>query len=165
MDGPVVKAATAALEQKNVNLIIPWVPKDTENELRKAFEKTLTIRKINNDVKEVADLWFFETAVRFHRLGEGKGFTGLKPSGLDWGPVVPKAESAIENEDPNEVISFLKKVIDEKLSEKFQGVIDNKKFDINDTENARIYVHKMLDFILFSHHLYKFIIAGKSHED
>jgi hypothetical protein len=165
MDGPVVKAAILALEQKNVNLIIPWVPKSAEKELKEAFEKTLTNREINNDVKEIVDLWFFETAVRLHRLGEGKGFKGLKPAGLDWGPIVPKAEKAIEFENPNEVISFLKQTVEEKIKEKFQNAVNKKNFDINDTDKARNYVHKMLDFILFSHHLYKFIIAGKAHED
>lgn len=83
MDGPVVKAATEALEKGNVNFILSWVPKKAEVELRKAFEKTLLARKLGKEAKELADYWFFETAVRLHREGEGASYTGLKPAGLD----------------------------------------------------------------------------------
>ncbi len=44
LDGPVVKAAKRALETGNVNLILLWVPKSAEEELRKAFEKTIKAR-------------------------------------------------------------------------------------------------------------------------
>jgi len=39
MDGPVVKAAKRALKTGNVNLILPWVPKKAEDELKKTFKK------------------------------------------------------------------------------------------------------------------------------
>ncbi|MCP8317539.1 MAG: hypothetical protein H3Z51_11890, partial [archaeon] len=71
MDGPVVKAAKRALDIGNVNLILPWVPKKAESELKKAFEKTLRVRKQGKETMELADYWFFETAVRLHREGEG----------------------------------------------------------------------------------------------
>ncbi|MFX1470697.1 MAG: DUF6448 family protein [Promethearchaeota archaeon] len=165
MDGPVVMAAKNALSQKNINLILPWVPEEAEEELEVMFKRTLTIREKGEESAELADHWFFENTVRLHRMGEGKGFTGLKPAGLDWGPIVPKADKAIENEDPNEVIDFIKKTIEDKLREKFQKIIDQKNYDKNDVKKARKYVHAMLDFTLFSNHLYKFIIAGKSHGD
>jgi hypothetical protein len=41
LDGPVVKAATSALEKGNIKLILPYLPEEGEEELRKAFEKTL----------------------------------------------------------------------------------------------------------------------------
>jgi len=80
MDGPVVKAAKIALDKGNVNLILPWVPKRAEAELKKAFEKTLRARKLGKEAAELADYWFLETAVRLHREGEGAPYTGLKPA-------------------------------------------------------------------------------------
>jgi len=59
MDGPVVTAAKKALETGNVNLILPWVPKKAEEELKKAFEKTLQVRKLSREAAELADYWFF----------------------------------------------------------------------------------------------------------
>ena len=88
MDGPVVKAARAALDRGNVNLILPYVPKKAEAELRHAFERTMRVRLLSPEARETVDIWFFETAVRLHREGEGAPFTGLKPAGLDEGPAV-----------------------------------------------------------------------------
>lgn len=82
LDGPVVKAARMALEKGNVNLILPWVPKRAEAELKDAFEKSLRVRKLGKEAADFADYWFFETAVRLHREGEGASYTGLKPAGL-----------------------------------------------------------------------------------
>ena len=90
LDGPVVKAALKALETGNINYILPWAPQEAENEIKSAFDKALVVRKTGKEAQEMADYWFFETVVRLHRAGEGAPFTGLKPAGLDWGPVVPK---------------------------------------------------------------------------
>jgi len=163
MDGPVVKAAKMALEKGNVNLILPWVPKKTEAELKGAFEKTLRARKLGKDVAELADYWFFETAVRLHREGEGAPYTGLKPAGLDWGPVVPRAEKAIEKGDPKEVIDFILHNVEEELQKRFKHAMAKKKYDVNDVDAAREYVHAMLGFVLYSHHLYTNIKGAKEH--
>ncbi len=163
MDGPVVKAATKALETGNVNLILPWVPKKAEVELKKAFEKTLRARKLGKEAKELADYWFFETAVRLHREGEGAPYTGLKPAGLDWGPVVPRAEKAIEKENPNEVIEFISHAVEEELQERFKHAMSKNKYDVDDVDAAREYVQAMLGFVLFSHHLYEYVKSGGAH--
>ena len=34
--------------------------------------------------------------MRLHRAGEGAAYTGLKPTGIDYGPAIPAAERAIE---------------------------------------------------------------------
>jgi hypothetical protein len=47
LDGPVVKAAQKALSESNVNLVLIWVQKEDETEIRRAFEKTLAVRKLN----------------------------------------------------------------------------------------------------------------------
>ncbi len=119
LDGPVVKAARKALETGNVNLILPWVSKDGEGEVREAFERALKVRKTGEEVSDLADLWFFENAVRVHRVGEGAPYTGLKPAELDWGPVVPSAEKAIAEGDADEVIDFITGVVRDDLKERF----------------------------------------------
>jgi hypothetical protein len=163
MDGPVVKAAKTALETGNVNLILPWVPEKAEGELKKAFEKTLRARKLGKEAAEVADYWFFETAVRLHREGEGAPYTGLKPAGLDWGPVVPRAEKAIENGNPKEVIDFIAHTVEEELQRRFKHAMEKKKYDVNNVDAAREYVQAMLGFILYAHHLYTNIKGGEVH--
>ncbi len=163
MDGPVVLAAKKSLETGNVNLILPWVPKRVEGELRKAFEKTLQVRKLSDEAQELADYWFFETAVRLHREGEGAPYTGLKPAGLDWGPVVPKAHEAIEKGDTGKVVAFLLHTVREVLQEKFRRAMEKKSYDESGVDAAREYIQAMLDFILFSHHLYVFVTDKGNH--
>ncbi|MEM3054591.1 MAG: DUF6448 family protein [Candidatus Bathyarchaeia archaeon] len=161
LDGPVVTAAKKALETGNVSFILPWVPKKAEVELREAFEKTLQARKLGKEAAEVADYWFFETAVRLHREGEGAPYTGLKPEGLDWGPVVPRADRAIEKGDAKEVIDFIVHAVEEELEKRFRHAMEKKNYDVNDVDAAREYVQAMLGFVLYAHHLYEFMKGGE----
>jgi len=101
LDGPVVKAAQKALEMGNVNLVLIWVQKTDGNEIEKAFQKTLAVRKLNRQAKELGDTYFFETLVRIHRAGEGAPYTGLKPAGRDLGPAIPTADKALETAKSN----------------------------------------------------------------
>jgi len=164
MDGPVVTAAKKALETGNVNLILPWVARKSEPELKKAFNRTLRARKLGKAAAEVADYWFFETAVRVHRAGEGAAYTGLKPAGLDWGPVVRRAEEAIEKGNSKEVTEFILRTVEEELEERFHKAISKKNYDENNVAAAREYVQAMLGFVLYSHHLYTYVKGG-SHEE
>ena len=81
IDGPVVKAAVKALEAGDVRLILPYVHKEGEAEVIRAFEKVLPVRKDGVGTREVADLYFFETVVRVHRAGEGARTRALSPPG------------------------------------------------------------------------------------
>ena len=45
MDGPVVKAATAALEAGDVSVVLPFVPKESEREVADAFAKVIRMRR------------------------------------------------------------------------------------------------------------------------
>ena len=163
MDGPVVTAAKEALEKGNVNLILPWLPKKGEDELKEAFERTLRVRKSSKEAKELADYWLFETAVRLHREGEGEPYTGLKPAGLDEGPVVPRAEEAIEKEDASEVIEFLSHTVEEEVQKRLNHALSLKSHDENDVDAAREYVNAMLEFMLYSHKLYTYMTSAGGH--
>jgi len=163
LDGPVVKAIKIALEKGNVNYILPWVPKKAEHEVSEAFEKTVLARKQGKEAVEVADYWLYETVVRLHREGEGAPYTGLKPAGLDWGPVVPRAEKAIEKGDPKEVIGYITQMVREELEGRFHRAMAKKKFDVNDVDAAREYVQAELGFVLFSHGLYAAITGKGEH--
>ncbi|HSV42857.1 MAG TPA: DUF6448 family protein, partial [Methanomassiliicoccales archaeon] len=43
-----------------------------------------------------------------HRAGEGEPYTGLKPGGIDWGPIVPMSEKAMASGIPDAVIDMIK---------------------------------------------------------
>lgn len=163
MDGPVVKAAIKALDNQNVNLILPYVPKDGENEVTNAYTKVIKLRKQSEEAKYIADQYFFETVVRIHRAGEGAPFTGLKPAGLDNGPVVPVAEEAIQTGSADKLITLLTNRLKSEIEKKFAKVIGLKKQEIGPIDKAREYVSTMLGFIVNSHKLYKCIIAEPHH--
>jgi len=76
LDGPVVGAARRALDTGNVDLVLVWVQKDDEAEVLGHFQKTLAVRKLSPQARDLADMYFFETLVRLHRAGEGAGYTG-----------------------------------------------------------------------------------------
>ena len=59
-----------------------------------------------------------ETAIRLHRAGEGAGFTGLKPAGIDYGPMIPAAERSLETGDLQSIKSVLIEEIDHVLGER-----------------------------------------------
>src|SRR6185369_5168536 len=120
MDGPVVRAARQALEKEDVNLILPYVKDDASADVKAAFGKALRARKLGPAAREVADLYFYETAVRLHRAGEGAPYTGLKPAGLDVGPVIPVAERAIELGSPDALIRVLTDTLRHELQQRFE---------------------------------------------
>ncbi len=160
LDGPVVLAAKRALDEDDVTLILPFAPKTAEAEITAAFERTIRVRKEGKAARDLADLWFFETVVRLHRAGEGAPYTGLKPAGLDWGPVLPKADHAIEKGDPGEVVRFMTRAVEHAVREKFEHAMDLKDYRKGDVDAARAYTSAMLGFELFTHHLYASIAGG-----
>ncbi len=160
MDGPVVKAAAKALEAENVDLMLPFVHEDGEEEVRTVFAKVLRVRKGVPEAREVADRYFFETVVRVHRAGEGAPFTGLKPAGLSEGPVIPVAEEAIESESADELIRLLTDSVHEEVKGRFDRVLALKKHAAGPVPQAREYVEAMLGLEVWSHKLYAAIKAG-----
>jgi hypothetical protein len=160
MDGPVVKAARAALDRGNVNLILAYVPASAEDELRRAFERTMRVRTLGPQAKDVVDYWFFETAVRLHREGEGAPYTGLKPAGLDEGPVVPRAEKAVETRDLKPLTDFLCQALKDEIHERFHAALAREHYDENDVAAARNYVEAYLGFVVYAHSIHAAMTAS-----
>ena len=147
IDGPVVKAAQKALETGNVNLVLIWAQKKDEPEIRRAFENTLAVRKLNSGAKELADLYFFETLVRIHRAGEGAPYTGLKPAGRDLGPAIPAGDRAIETGSIEPVLRLLTDGVRGGAAAHFKELIAKKNFRPNDVDAGREYVKAYVEFI------------------
>lgn len=155
MDGPVVRAAMRALEAEDVTLVLPFVHKDGEEEIVAAFHKVIQARKAGGAVRELADRYFFETAVRLHRAGEGAPYTGLKPAGLNVGPVIPVAERAIDTGSPEELLDLLSGTIRAEVKERFDRVMRFKRHAGGSVDEAREYVEAMLGLQVYAHTLYE----------
>lgn len=152
MDGPVVRAATLALEAEDVDLVLPYVKAEGEDEVRAAFTRTVKARH-DPDAREVADLYFFETVVRVHRRGEGAPYTGLKPAGLDVGPVIPVAERAIQTGSSDEITALLTDTLLHEIKARFDQVLALEPKVIGPVPEARKYVEAMLGFQVWAHGL------------
>jgi Family of unknown function (DUF6448) len=159
MDGPVVKAAQKALETGNVNLVLIWVQKKDEDEIKKAFQKTLAVRKLTPQARELVDMYFFETLVRIHRAGEGEPYTGLKPAGRDLGPAIPTADKALESGKAEPLVKLLTEAMQAGVREKFKEVLAKKKFKSDDIEAGREYVEAYVSFLEYIERIYE---AAKS---
>jgi hypothetical protein len=158
LDGPVVKAAEQALAARDVSLVLPYVPRDGEDEIIRAFTSTLAAREEGDTARSIADRWFFETVVRVHRAGEGAAFTGLKPAGLGHGPVVPIAERAFERGNPDELATVLCDVVDKEVRRRFEEALDLTPSN-GDVEARRRHVEAVLGLEVWSHKLYEAAVS------
>lgn len=164
-DGPVVTACRSALETGNVNYALIWIPASSETELKAAFERAMRVRTAGGAVQDLADDWFFETAIRLHRAGEGAPYTGLKPAGLDEGPVVPRADRAIETGNSGEVIQFILHAVETDLRNRFRHAMEAKQYEVNDVQAGRAFIHAYINFVVYSHHLYSRVTGGGAEGD
>lgn len=160
MDGPVVKAAQKALETGDINLVLIWVQKNDEAEIKSAFERTRTVRKISAETRECADMYFFETLVRIHRVGEGEPYTGLKPAGNDLGLAIPAADNAIADGKIEPVFKLLNDAVHEGLHERFKQVVAMKDYNKDDVVAGREYVEVYVKFMHYVEGIYE--AASKS---
>ena len=163
IDGPVVLAAKEALKTEDVNLILIWVQKDDESEIRQIFDHTLRVRALGEDARKLADTYFFETLVRIHRAGEGAPYTGLKPAGRDLGPAIPATDKAIETGNAKQVLELLNSAIHNGLHHRFVKVQKLKEFDKTDVEAGREFVKAYVEFIHYVEPIYEIATKEAGH--
>lgn len=153
LDGPVVSAARSALDTGDVNLVLVWVQKNDEAEIRNAFRSTREVRKAGGAAKELADRYFSETLVRVHRAGEGAPYTGLKPAGTVEPPVAA-ADKAIESGNLEGLAKVIFGRIEHGLHEHFAQVMAKKKYDRKDVAAGRAYSSAYVEFVHYAERLY-----------
>lgn len=169
LDGPVAKAALAALDSSNVNLVLPYAPVAAEGEIKAAFAQSLKVRGFSPEAKALADRAFIETTVRLHRAGEGAAYTGLKPAGLDHGPAIPAAEHAVETGDLARVKALLVEELDHGLQERFAHVRGAQQAagglkSVSDVPAARKRVSAELGFVIYVEGLRQAMQGAPGHD-
>jgi len=147
MDGPVVTAARAALEQGTVESVLAWVLPQDEALIRDAFARTLEVRRTGGEAKALADLWFFETLVRIHRAGEGEPYTGLKPAGQEPEAGIAAADQALLAGSVEGLAPQIAKHVSDAIRERFERVRALSIYDPHDVGAARAYVHAYVEYI------------------
>lgn len=169
IDGPVAKAALAALDTGNVNLALPYAPTTAESEIKAAFAQSLKVRVLGPEAKTLADRTFIETTVRLHRAGEGAAYTGLKPAGIDYGPAIPAAERAIETGNLAQVKALLVEDVEHGLHARLAYAQETQKGakepkTTKDVPAARERVSAELGFVTYIEGLRQAVHGAPGHE-
>jgi hypothetical protein len=147
LDGPVVQAAQKAIANGDLNLVLIWVQKSDEAQIKKSFEETLAVRKLSPEARQLADMHFFETLVRLHRAGEGAAFTGLKPAGRDLGPAIPAADKALRDGNAEPLVKLLTTTIQDRVRDHFNETLSKQKFAKDDLDAGRAFVQAYVEYI------------------
>jgi hypothetical protein len=150
MDGPVVLAAKAALEKKDITPVLKWIKPEAEPEIKAAFSKTLEVSTKGAEARELADQFFFETLVRVHRAGEGAPFTGLKPAGTPVEPAVEAADIALETGSVDKVVKLVTEDAAAGIRKRFAEVQEKKPHAEHNVEAGREFVAA---YVLYVHYV------------
>lgn len=146
-DGPAVTAGRRALESGNLNHALPWIPADGEAELRDVFDRAMRVRALGGEVADVADRLFLETLVRIHRMGEGVGFTGIKPAGTPLDPVVAAADTALVSGDVAPLLALLPDERRDRVHGLFVEALARRDHDVDDVAAARAAVDAYVSYV------------------
>jgi hypothetical protein len=117
------------------------------------------VRALGAEAEAVADRWFFETVVRVHRAGEGAPYTGLKPAGLDVGPVIPVAERSLARGHPDELVEVLCAELREQVRHRHDNAMRLKVDAELSVPAARAYVEAMLGLQVWAHKVHRQLTA------
>ena len=165
MDGPVVLAAKAALESKDVTPVLMWVKKDDEAEIKAVFAKTLAVRTKGPEARDLADQFFFETLVRVHRAGEGAPFTGLKPAGTETGPAIEGADKALESGSVEAVIKLVTDEAAAGIRKRFAEASQKKAHADHNVEAGREFVAAYVEYVHYVEGLHQATQATSAHHE
>lgn len=155
LDGPVIKDARLALQERDVRKVLKWVPQADEAQIVSAFERTLKVRELSADARKLADTYFFETLVRVHRAGEGEPYTGLKAEGSEIEPGIALADSALKSGTPDTLIQEVTSEVAKGLRQRFARVQEARKLADKSVESGRAYVAAYVEFIHYVESVHK----------
>jgi hypothetical protein len=163
MDGPVVKDAQQALVDKKLDPVLKWIRAEDEEEIRKAFERTVEVRSESEKARNFADRYFFETLVRVHRAGEGEGFTGLKPAGsVD--PAIAAADQALTEGNVDQFADKLAAAVRSGVKERFAKAYQKRQSADTSVAQGREYVEAYVQFTHFVEGVHHLAAEGASHK-
>lgn len=164
LDGPVVATARKALASGDVTPLLKWVAADDEQMIRTAFQKTLDVRKLGAQARDLADMYFFETLVRIHRAGEGAPYTGLKP-GTAVDPAVALADQALETGSVDKLVNILTDASAKGIRERFHRALEAGKHADESVAAGREFVEAYVIFTHYVERLHTMIKSDKGHHE
>lgn len=162
LDGPVVLDARAALERKDITPLLKWVKPADESRIREAFDRTLAVRQLSAEAKQLADTYFFETVVRIHRAGEGAPYTGLKPAGAIE-PAIREADQALDSGSVEKLAKAMGEHTAQGLRDRFARAVKARPHAAESIEAGREYVEAYVNYVHYVEALAN-VVHGTHHE-
>ena len=163
MEGPVVKDARVALDSKDVTPVLKWIAPDKEGEIRGVFQRTLAVRALGPEARELADRFFFETLVRIHREGEGEPYAGLKPAGTEVDPAIAASDKALETGSVDPLAKLLATTVDKGLHERYARAAEARTHASESVDRGREYVAAHVAFMHYAERLLADTTAAGPH--
>lgn len=164
-DGPVIKDARLALERSDVTPVLKWVSAQQEAEIRSLFEQTISVAKLSEEARSLAQRYFFETLVRLHREGEGAPYTGLKPSGTPLEPGIEEAEDALTSKSASSLLQSLNAALTKGINERFTHALETREHAGHSVEAGREYVAAYIEFIHYVERLHQALTKPAAHHE
>jgi hypothetical protein len=155
MNGPVVTAAKTALALHDVTPVLRWVPVTSDSEVRSAFTKTMAVRALGPDARDLADRYFFETVVRLHRAGEGESFTGLKSTETEAEPSIVEADEALKTGSVDGVIKLVNDAASAGIRQRFSLVREKQMHADESVAAGREYVKAYVEYVRYVEELHQ----------
>lgn len=165
LDGPVVLAAKKAVETGNANLVVIWVRKQDEAEIREKLKQTLAVRKLSPEARALADTAFYETVVRLHRGGEGAPYEGLKSAGQDLGPAIPAGDQALSKGNGDAVEALLVEAVRHGFREQLAKALAARSYKPDDVEAGRKFVAAYVSYIHWVEGVYQAASQAAGHHE
>jgi hypothetical protein len=165
VNGPLVIAAKASLDQGDPTPLLRWVPAAMEGEIREAFTRAIAARAAGPSARGVADQWFLETLVRLHRESEGEPFTGLK--GVSYRPPagIALADQALESGSIDSLEKELLEGARAELRKRFAAVKTARDHADHDVTSGREFVRLYADFVHYADALHRSAAGGGSTDE
>ena len=152
MQEPLLKAAKMSLVTGNVNYILIWLPKESENSLKNLLEKTCCIRSSGMNRQKQAYDWYFETVNRFYWSSISTDHHVTQSPDLA-GKLVLKIDRAIESGNFEEIQDIIPVTHEADAKKQFQHLIKMRDFPVNNIAAGRLYVSACFDFNRYVHDL------------
>jgi hypothetical protein len=159
--GPVVTEARAALQKGDVTPLLKWVRNADEAEVKSAFAKTVAVRALGAEARDLADRYFLETLVRLHRAGEGAPYTGLKDGPAD--PVAAMTDKALADGSADELIRKVSSHMAAAIGEQFTKVAEAKKHKDASVDAGRRFVEAYVSYTHFVEGIHTAITSSGAH--
>jgi hypothetical protein len=161
-DGPVIKDARVALENRDVAPVLKWIGPDDESTIRDLFAQVVTVRSAGDDAKSLADQYFFEMLVRLHREGEGASFDGIKPAGQQE-PFIVRIDGALLTGEGDAVADAIAGHVRREIASRFAAAMKAAATKDASAGAGRAYVATYVDLVHFIKGVHEAVEAGGTH--